>query len=292
MRIPRFWASVEGSATGPRGERLFRRVWGWSMSSTADALDVAHEQLRAALSRVGLGPRVGGYYPRTPLREPILDELLLDGEQALAITRNRYGAEVLNTDRILIADIDLPEMREPRSGGLLRRLFRRRTAASEPPGPPPEPPSVVERLAAIGAWAGANPGLGVTVYRTAFGLRVFVTGVEEPTSSARGGQILTELGADPIYRELCRAHGTFRARLTPKPWRLPGIVAPTQRWPYPNDNAERLFQRWLARYEAAARGYAVCRRLAAHGPAPSTLDERILQLHDERTGVHTGLPLA
>jgi hypothetical protein len=289
VRIPRFWAVAEGSGTGPQGERLFRRAWGWSMSSAADALDVAHEQLRSALARVRLGARVGGYYPRTPLREPILDELILDGEQVLAVTRNRYGAEVLNTDHILIADVDLPEMREPMAGGLLRRLFRRRTAET---GPPAKPPSVVERLITIGTWARTNPGLGVTVYRTASGLRVFVAGVEEPASSARAGQILAELNADPVYRELCRAHGTFRARLTPKPWRLPGIRAPRERWPYEDANAEQRFQRWLARYEAAAQGYAVCRLLEAHGPAPSTLDERIIQLHDERTGVHTPLPLA
>jgi hypothetical protein len=287
VRIPRFWAVTEGSGTGPRGERLFRRVWGWSMSSAADALDVAHEQLRVALSRVGLGERVGGYYPRTPLREPILDELVLDGEQVLAITRNRYGAEVLNTDRVLIADVDLPRMREPTAGGFLRRLFGRRTAE---PAPAAEPPPVMERLAAIGTWAGANPDLGVIVYRTASGLRVFVTGIEEPTSSARGGQILAELGADPIYRELCRAHGTFRARLTPKPWRLPGVSAPRERWPY--GDAEPRFQRWLARYETAAHGYAVCRLLGAYGSAPSALDETIIRLHDERTGVHLPFPLA
>jgi hypothetical protein len=289
VRIPRFWAVAEGSGTDAQGERLFRRAWGWSMWSAADALDVAHEQVRAALSRVGLGPRVGGYYPRTPLREPILDELILDGEQAVVVTRNRYGAEVLNTDRVLIADVDLPEMREPAAGGLLRRLFRRRAAEPEPVG---EPPSVLERLVTIGAWARANPGLGVIVYRTASGLRVFVTGVDEPTSSPRGAHILAELGADPVYRELCRAHGTFRARLTPKPWRLPGLRAPGENWPFADGNAERRFEHWLARYEAAARGYAVCRLLEVHGPAPSTLDERILRLHDERTGVHAPLPLA
>jgi hypothetical protein len=146
---------------------------------------------------------------------------------------------------------------------------------------------VVERLAAIGAWARANPGLGVIVYRTASGLRVFVTGVEEPTSSARGAQILAELDADPIYRELCRAHGTFRARLTPKPWRLPGLKAPQERWPYTDG-----FQQWLDRYENAARSYAVCRLLNAWGPAPSTVDEQILRLHDERTGARLPLPLA
>jgi hypothetical protein len=50
----------------------------------------------------------------------------------LAVTRNRDGAEVLNTNRILIADIDLPELREPTTGGLLRRLFRRSQTGSAP----------------------------------------------------------------------------------------------------------------------------------------------------------------
>lgn len=286
VRIPRFWAVADGSGTGPRGETLFRRAWGWSMSSTADALDVAHARLRSALASIRSGTRVGGYYPRVPLREPILDELIVDGEQALAVTRNRYGADILNTDRILIADVDLPDMYEPTGGGLLRRLFRRQRPQ---PAPRPEPPAVVKRLAKIAAWARANPGLGVIVYRTASGLRVFVTGTDEPASSDRGSQILVELDADPIYRELCRAHGTFRARLTPKPWRLPGFRAPGQQWPYPD---EPRFLRWLERYEAAAQAYAVCRPLARHGPELSTLDEQILRLHDERTRAWTGLPLA
>lgn len=290
MRIPRFWAQAEGSATGPQGQRVFRNAWGWSMTSTTDALDVAHERLRAALDRLVPGVRVGAYYPRTPLREPILDELILDGEQVLVITRNRYGAEVLNTDRILIADVDLPYLREPATGGLFRRLFRRQPAQpAPPPGPPPEPRAVLNRLAAIGAWARANPGLGVIVYRTASGLRVFVTGIENPTSSPRGEQALVELDADPVYRELCRAHGTFRARLTPKPWRLPGLRAPVESWPYADEDG---FREWLARYEAAAQGYAVCRMLEVHGPEPSTVDQQILRLHDERSGVLTALPLA
>jgi hypothetical protein len=258
------------------------------MSSAADALFVARERLGSALAN-RLGARVHGYYPRAPLREPILDELLVDEEQALVVTRNRYGAEVLNTDRMLIADVDLSGLAEPTSGGLLRRLFRRDTARADPQT---EPPPVIERLATLADWARANPGLGVIVYRTASGLRVFVTGIEEPVSSHLGAHVLVELGADPIYRELCRTHGTFRARLTPKPWRLPGIKAAGGGWPFSDEQAERRFQRWLAGYDAAAQGYAVCRRLATHGPAPSTLEAQIIRLHDDRTRVHTPLPLA
>jgi hypothetical protein len=259
------------------------------MSSAADALAVAHEQLRSALTNVRSGTRPGGYYPRKPLREPILDEFIIDGEQALVVTRNRYGAEILNTDRLLIADIDLPGLEGRTAGGLLRRMFRRSTAGADPLA---QPAPVVERLGTLANWAMAHPGLGVIVYRTASGLRVFVTGVSEPATSAQGEHILVELGADPIYRELCRTHGTFRARLTPKPWRLPRTKAPRDRWPYADGNAERRFLRWLAAYEAAAREYAVCRQLATYGPAPSTLETQIIQVHDDRTRVPTVLPLA
>jgi hypothetical protein len=257
------------------------------MSSLADALDVAHEQLRSALAAIRSGVRVGGYYPRAPLREPILDERITDGEQVLVVTRNRYGAEVLNTDRFVIADVDIPELQQP-TRGVLRRMFRRGPAGD----PLAEPPAVVERLATIADWARANPGLGVVVYRTASGLRVFVTGVDVPASSVAADRILAEVGADPIYRELCRAHGTFRARLTPKPWRLPATRAPLGRWPFASGRAERRFQRWLADYEAAAIPFAVCRRLATYGPGPSTLEAQIIQLHDDRTKVAARIPLA
>jgi hypothetical protein len=290
VRIPKFWAAVEGSDDGESGRFRYRRVWGWSMSSAADALAVAQERLRAVLAELRSGTKVGGYYPRVPLREPILDELLVDGEQALVVTRNRYGAEVLNTDRILIADIDIPELDgPPAGGGFLRRLLRRPAAETAPAA---EPPVVVERLGTLADWAAVNPGFGVIVYRTASGLRVFVTGVSEPATSPTGGRILIELGADPIYRELCRTHGTFRARLTPKPWRIPRMMAPQGRWPYPEGAAERSFQGWLAAYSAAIVNYAVCRRLAAHGPAPSALEQHIIRLHDERTRVTAELPLA
>jgi hypothetical protein len=258
------------------------------MSSAAEALDLAQERLRSAMATIPLGQRGQHYYPRVPLREPILNELIVDGEQALVVTRNRYGADVLNTDRVLIADIDIPELAQ-RTDGLLRRLFGRSTPE---PDPTAEPPPVVERLGVVENWARANPGLGVIAYRTLSGLRVFVTGAGAPPSSDRSDGILAELGADPIYRELCRNHGTFRARLTPKPWRLPRMRAPHETWPYADARAEQRFQGWLIEYQDAAREYAVCRRLATYGPAPSTLEAQILQLHDDRTKVGTPLRLA
>jgi hypothetical protein len=260
------------------------------MSSASEALFVAQERLQAALAEWRPGARSGGYYPRVPLREPILDESIVDGEQAFALTRNRYGSVVLNTDRVLIADVDLPGLSDrPFGPGFWRRLLKLYEPWTDPDV---QPPQVVKRLGQIEQWAAANPGLGVIVYRTRSGLRVFVTGVSEPATSADGQRILAELRTDRIYRELCRTHGTFRARLTPKPWRLPRMKAPQGRWPYADERAERRFQEWLTAYETAAAGFAVCRRLAAFGPPPSALEDQILRLHDAHTRVSTSLPLA
>jgi hypothetical protein len=285
MQIPRFWAVAEGSGSGPQGEHRFRRVWGWSMSSLAEAQAVAAQRLRDALTVFRSDKHQGRYYPRAPLREPILHEVVLDGAQALVVTRNRYGAEVLNTDRLLIADIDLIEPAAPE--GLLRRLFRR----SAPAGSTAGPARVAERFTALASWAAARPDLGVRVYRTASGLRVFVTGLAEPASAA-GDAILAELDADPVYRELCRTHGMFRARLTPKPWRLPRMRAPVGRWPFETARAERRFQQWLAAYTAASAGYAVCQLVTTHGPEPSPVEQQVIALHDDRTRAQASLPLA
>lgn len=300
MQVPRFWATAGGSVRGADGRRYLRDAWGWSMSSAAEALEVAQQRVQALLADPRPTRSPGGYYPRVPLREMILDEVLIEGEQALVITRNRYGAEILNTDRVLIADIDLPELADEAEpvagGGLLSRLFGHTAPEREREhvGAPQEPPAVLQQLDMVADWAGARPELGVIVYRTASGLRVFVTGVAEPTTS-EGERILADLGADPLYRELCRTHGTFRARLTPKPWRLSLMRGPGYawyRWPFASRWAEREYRRWLDRYEAAADGYAVCRLLASHGPAPSEFEARIIQRHDERTGALSPFPLA
>ena len=49
------------------------------------------------------------------------------------------------------------------------------------------------------------------MYRTAAGLRVLVTGAAAPPSSDRARALLTELGADPLYVELCATHDSYRA---------------------------------------------------------------------------------
>ena len=162
MRFPTFWArATHGPAT----------VWGWSDASPEDARASAAEKARRLADRLRQGerpPACRGYYPDRPLREPVIRELPGEGDTVAAlVTRNAYGAEILNASDALFVDIDLPETRRP--GFLARLLGARQPAAGEPP------PGEAAALARAADWAAAHPGWSWRVYRTARGLRLLAT---------------------------------------------------------------------------------------------------------------------
>ena len=351
MELPQHWVSVDGFSPhlGRRGGSI--AVWGWSTESDADAERVARERLAETLARIereGRLPDSRGYYPRMPLREPVLEEVHGEGDRVVGVvTRNRMGCEVLCTDLLLIADVDVPELEEERHtavrraptadrgrgvAGFLRRLVLGRpdptpmapagedAAGLDEPAAAPEPvhastgyeayptdpesgtrvtaigpggPSVAECLAAEPAWefARRHPDLGVRVYRTSAGLRVVVTGAGVPPSSPRAREILTELRSDPLYVELCATHDSYRARLTPKPFRIeqPPLGV---RWPCADEAAERAYLHWVDDYDRRAVEFSTCRLVSASGPVPGADEQALVELHDERTGVGERLPLA
>lgn len=143
----------------------------------------------------------------------------------------------------------------------------------------------------IGGFAGAHPELGTFVYRTAAGLRVIVTGTGAAPDSDAAAAVLSELDSDPVYVRLCAATQTYRARLTPKPWRC-GWRRMTVGWPPEDDRQQERAQRWQQGYAARSAGYATCRRISSSGAQPSVEDAMVLELHDGASGVAQDLPLA
>ncbi len=270
--IPRFWErATTDVSTG--GTTWPLRIWGWSTTSAADAAHRAQQRLALATERVLHGRGDFDYYPRSPLREEILHEVHADDGRLLGVvTRNRMGVDVLNTDAVLIADVDTPQPT------VTRRLFRR--------GPADDP--AAEAREHIARWSAANPHLGVRVYRTAAGFRVIVTG---PTGEAPDVLTLEALGSDPVYTHLCAHHETYRARLTPKPHRI-GLPRIPVTWPYSHDSDARLAHRWFSDYQRASAGHATCAVESATGPPPSPDEGRLLDLHDRVTLAASGLPLA
>lgn len=278
MRFPRFWS------LGRFGPGF---AWGWSDVSQAEADALAArraEQVADALRAGKLWGRAGEYYPERPIREAVLRELGPADAPAAILSRNAYGAEVLNAARALFVDVDLPPARRP---GLLARLIGARL-----PQPGQPAPAEAAALAAAEDWARAHAGWSWRVYRTAAGLRLLAThGVFDPSDPVVAA-VFAALKADPLYRKLCAAQGCFRARLTPKPWRI-GIRKEPPRWPWTAPGAEQAFARWDAAYRAASAGFATCElaRVIGSHEIHSALRE-IVALHDAACGVGSGRPLA
>ncbi|MGE0363567.1 MAG: hypothetical protein AB7H93_11000 [Vicinamibacterales bacterium] len=275
MLIPRFWARAEGTATHRDGRRLLLRLWGWSQESAAEALELAKQRLAEVTARLAGGDGTDGYLygARQPLREEIVRYLGEDGQAV--VTRNRYGALVLNTARVPFIDVDAVA---PSGFGGLKRLFGR--------GPAVDP--TLERIREA---CGRHPHHAFRVYRTHAGYRVLVTNaVLDPASDEATG-FLNGFDADPAFVMLCRQQRSFRARLTPKPWRI-GVKAPSGQ--HPRDPvAQAAFGAWLLKYDLASRGYATCRFVESIGTAPPGGEVRaIVDEHDRTTRAVETLPLA
>lgn len=111
MLIPRCWAKADGEYKAPDNRQFKFSVWGWG-ADDASAKREAASRLQRLLERVRRGDQLNrayGYGNR-PLREEIL-QILGDGapmEPTAILTRNRYGAVVLNTARLMFLDVDIP----------------------------------------------------------------------------------------------------------------------------------------------------------------------------------------
>ena len=85
-------------------------------------------------------------------------------------------------------------------------------------------------------WASAMTNRSIRAYATKQGVRLLFTDQPYDPASQEAQHIMAALGVDERYARLCASQGTFRARLTPKPWRI-GISNPPAR--FPKDPADR-----------------------------------------------------
>lgn len=264
MRIPKFWA---------RASRDGFEAPGWSFTSVADAMRVAEEKVGLLVDHFVNGQdHAGKYlYGDRPVREPIVEEL---GPEAL-VTRNAYGALCLNTQDVAFVDVDAADL------PLLSKLAAKVTSTDIKD-------ATLDRIRKAHT---SFPSWALRIYRTAAGFRVVATHARIAPTSPQANELFAALGADRLYRTLCVQHESFRARLTPKPWRvglrrMPGV------FPWRDEGVEARVHEWIGEYESASAGSAVCELVETLGS--ESLDPviaRVLAFHDERT-LAPGKPLA
>ena len=278
MHIPRIWARADARVSTPERGVLPLVAWGWG-EDEAEALREAEGRLGRLSERVRRGePFPRGYeYGSRPIREEILDALGPPEAPRAIITRNRYGARVMNAARLLFLDVDLDETGAPPA--FIGKLFGLKS---------PETAALEKLRKAL-----ADAGKGTfRIYRTAAGFRALAPGREFDPAARETQDLMKATGTDPWFVQLCLAQKSFRARLTPKPWRI-GLTAPATE--YPRDaEGRKQFGSWLAEYEQASQGYATCKFLetVGKGGLVGGEDHDLVELHDRETRATESLPLA
>ena len=282
--LPPVLGQSDGRRAGPGGQQSFRPGLGLVGHQRGRRPHPRRSRAQAALPCIppASTARQAKYYEDRPFREQILQDHSAGAIRAL-ITRNSFGCEVLNTDVVGFADIDYEAPRI----GVLASLFGAKKKLADLAAK-----WEAETLDQLRNWQRANAAWSFRVYRTAGGLRLLRTSGPLAAESAEADAWLQAVGSDPLYRRLCKNQKSFRARLTPKPWRC-GLKQLRVYFPWTEPGDKATLDAWLESYQAKCAGYAVCDLIETVGnPYPARELEALVALHDERTSVGSGKPLA
>ncbi|MGC4071207.1 MAG: hypothetical protein QM760_01540 [Nibricoccus sp.] len=325
MIIPKFWA--EGRARERVGKKQVTiRRFGWSDLSQADAQLHADERALSAMVRALSGEKLPRREPKLAYNGadgvPIREEIVAQHGDTI-ITRNIYGALCLNTPDVLFADVDVPPLRRASFGcGYLIACAIATFATLASTRSIPFAGAVLGAclllsIAMIGVTNFVRdrkrpkleqssrarvetvlrqfPDWRIALYRTPAGFRLLALHrlfkADEPAALA----FFDALKADDAYVYMCRHQQCFRARVSPKPWRIgiPHHIKPRPGvWPI---NPERLpdRQQWIAAYNRASETFASCRYLDTFGTGTTNAKAAtVKKLHDDLSRATTSFPIA
>jgi hypothetical protein len=269
MKIYKYWVAEKQKILIDGNEQEIT-CYGGSNVSAAEARLRAREKAEKIERKIAGEKHLFDRY-----EAEIREELLRIIDDHSAITRNRYGAQVLNTEKMMILDIDKPKAA---AGGGLAGLFKKKDAR-----PPKEQIFEMVRNLATTKYR----EYAFRLYETYQGARVIVLGRDFDPRLDETKRLMQEFNCDPLYTMLCIKQGCYRARLTPKPYRMKLRGYKVR---YPREGEESEFQRWLSEYESLSRDFSVCKLVEQIGTRQDMND--VVRLHDDMTGVGYALRLA
>jgi hypothetical protein len=268
MRLYTYWTRESGTLRiEGKSETVF--CYGGSNASIEDAKRKAAERIAAIQRKIDGNPGEFEEY-QAEIREEIIERL--DGRNI--VTRNRYGALVLNSENVLFIDVDEPRL------GFWESLFR----------PPRGIAAKKQRILRFIEEKARSPkygNLGFRVYETSKGYRLLVTGSEFDPGKPDSTKILRDFNSDCLYVTLCKKQACFRARLTPKPYR---IHCRKHKVVFPRiPEQDRELADWLKEYEEKSGGHATCKYIRTFGNLAG--NKAIIEYHDRLTRASEALPL-
>jgi hypothetical protein len=268
VKFAKYWSEVSVAVD----EKMFGAnsisTWGASNESQQQAGVNAMERaskLRLIVSRGFEALREYEYW-NGYIREEVIDEIKdTDGRLLAVLTRNSYGAIVLNAPSVFFGDIDISE--ETFFSKFLQMFGKTKKDKAY-------------HIANIERFQKQNTQYTIKVYETFAGLRVVIVNRIFEQDYAAVNSLFASLGVDPLYVTLCKVQSCYRARLTPKPWRI-GIDRPLFRFPRREQYELDGFSAWLAAYEVAAKPYRTVKVAAVFDNDTAHADvARVLEVHD------------
>ena len=313
MIVPDFWAEAKRKEV-INGSQFTIKRFGWSNESEEHAFKNAKERVDEAMLRALNGEKVRKFDRKIsyngseglPIREEVISR---HGD--VVITRNVYGSLCLNTPDVLFADIDLSAKPTTATwrislliafmaavflgfwyvswpmffASLLMSLLGTLVLAQ-----------ILQQLSfflfgspekqfrkALKTYAANHQGANLRLYKTPNGFRVLALHKLFDPNDEEVEEMFLSLKVDKIYFRMCRNQKCFRARVSPKPWRMGfNRIGPGQGvWPV-KKKVRQARNVWISSYEKASTKFASCVFDSAYGG--NTIHPKaklVLQLHDD-----------
>lgn len=323
MIIPKYWAEAKRKETINGSSTTITR-FGWSDVDEADAKTHAEERVEAAMAEARSGKGVHKRDRKVAYNGadglPIREEIVSNHEGAV-ITRNAYGALCLNTPDVFFADIDFEPNHRTGDAVILKAMICAPVAAvvaygisslaffllslaiitpliffiekrkADKCSTERQEKQVLETLHAL---VKDNPKEKFDVFRTPNGMRVLALHKPFAPDSQQALDLLNALNSDAQYIQMCRNQKCFRARVSPKPWRIEmrRIKPRSNIWPIDQSKMPER-EKWVKEYNQKSQDFASCRHIetigneAAH---PKAL--KIKKLHEQLCKSNKTLPIA
>lgn len=281
MKIYRYWVKIRKQLNLGVNQPQETVIYGKSNLSEQDAKQNAEEQFRIIQDRINHNEYFSDANDyEVTIKEPMLEEIAPGN----IITRNYYGAEILNTETLIIADIDAHDFRSRYVPGFFGRLFGKKEESQiEYESRLTE--NVLQSLKT--EWKEKSH---IRVYRTHSGFRIIFSGLDMDTGSRECSKLLNSMKSDWLYVRLCEKQRCCRARLTPKPARIKQKTL-RLRFPYEQEDLEKIND-WIREYNEKSKAFAVCKLIKTYGRRPTEADSPVIYYHDKKCGIESNFPLA
>jgi hypothetical protein len=240
---------------------------------------------RALLKRDKIKKKIDGlweYRKDQDYTVDIREEIIAKIDDDNIITRNRYGALVLNSAHTMFVDIDTSHFSWRIN--VFKPFLKIIRLFTKPKTPDEEVLSHIDEQLIKSKFR----NLYTRVYKTPAGFRLLISGEDFDPRSDKSKNIMRQFFADWTYANLCVQQNCYRARLTPKPWRI-GVKRPKIIFPFRTTEQDKIHAEWVEQYQNKSESFAACGFIKSYGKERLS---KVVQYHDQFCKALTNLPLA